>query len=453
MTLDSEASRRLEQSVLGAILLDNSTLALLPTLESDDFLHAPNRVVWQAMRDLEAAKSPIDISTLGGEIERQEKFEAIGGFAYLGVLALNVPTVENALDYARRVREAGLARRVMVACSEVIELVKKDPQDGSTAMSELLQRIAALSAEQPAETSTVWQVVQRRLRQFEAMERDREAGGLSISGAPTGVAVLDEKLGGWQYGIASIIAARPGHGKSSAAMATADACTAAGLGVHMFSLEDTEESYADRVISRASSVPAENIRNRDLTKEQIVGMNAGFSNLRKRSNWIIDPRSALTADEIVRSVRRKLKENGTKVAIVDYVQLISHGDRGRKGESTHEALTRIITTLADAAKQDRIAYVVLSQLSRKVEERTDKRPQLSDLRESGSLEERAKCVVGLYRGSMYGEAIKGIDYEDGEPQPDKYEFARTVKLLVLKNSNGRTGEVNATWTGPTMEIR
>jgi replicative DNA helicase len=140
---------------------------------------------------------------------------------------------------------------------------------------------------------------------------------------------------------------------------------------------------------------------------------------------------------------------------VDYVQLVKHPLR-KPRLSTHEALGEIITTLADAAKHDGIAYVVMSQLNRDIERRQDKRPQLSDLRESGSLEERAKCVIGLYRGSMYGDAIKGIDWdpkwEGHDYSPGAEEHAAQVQLLVLKNSNGRTGTVFAHWNGPTTTI-
>jgi hypothetical protein len=122
--------------------------------------------------------------------------------------------------------------------------------------------------------------------------------------------------------------------------------------------------------------------------------------------------------------------------------------------TTHEAITEIVTTFADAAKHDGLAYVAMSQLNREIEKRDDRRPQMSDLRESGSLEERAKCIVGLYRGSEYYDAPKkGVDYAEDRPAPSGDEFKRTVQLLVLKNSNGRKGRIFARWNGPTTEIK
>lgn len=239
---------------------------------------------------------------------------------------------------------------------------------------------------------------------------------------------------------------------SSLGLATADASSAAGFGVHLFSLEDTEEAYADRTIARTSGVPAEALRNAKLERGHASDISRAMAGLKSR-RWLVDGRSGLTADEIVRSARRHRKANGTCVVIVDYIQLIK---RANPRQSPHEALTEIITTLADAAKQDRIAYVVMSQLNRGVEQRQDKRPLLSDLRESGSLEERCKCAVGLYRGSYYGEPIKGIDWDPDWKgrawKPSDEEFKAQIQAIVMKNSNGRTGTVWGEWHGPTTRV-
>jgi replicative DNA helicase len=138
----------------------------------------------------------------------------------------------------------------------------------------------------------------------------------------------------------------------------------------------------------------------------MANINDAMRKLGRRKGWLVDGRSGVTADEIVRSVRRRKRENNTRIVIVDYIQLVKRPAR----MSPHEALSEIITTLADAAKQDGIAYVVMSQLNRELEKREDKRPQMSDLRESGSLEERAKCIVGVYRGSAYKlPPSRGVD--------------------------------------------
>lgn len=450
--LPDEALRDLEASILGGILLQPDTLGELPTLEVDDFRDLKHRLVFSAMRQLEAKGVAIDSVTIEAEIARMHGHaEQIGGFGFLGELALRVPTVSNVHEYARQVREASLGRKVFDALDGVMRQAARDELTGAETLSMALAALSRIDAEQPDSAVSIATLVKRRMSQLDKIAQERINGTRSMTGYPTGIAGLDEKIGGVQAGIVTIVAARPGMGKSSLGLAIADASSAAGFGAHVFSLEDSEDAYADRGLSRESQVPAEAMRNVALNRVQIADITHAMSRLRGRK-WLIDNRSGITADEIVRSVRRKRRENGTRVVIVDYVQLIRRPHR----MSPHEALTEIITTLADAAKQDGLAYVVMSQLNREVEKRQDKRPLLADLRESGSLEERCRCAIGVYRGSYYGGPVKGIDWDpDWEghrfaPSPD--EHAGQVQLCVMKNSNGRTGTVFAHWNGPTTRM-
>jgi replicative DNA helicase len=443
-----DAQHELEQSVIGAVLLRADTLALLPTLETGDFHDLRGRATWDAIRKLEYAGQPIDVTTIGDELGRDGKLDSVG-WTYLSGCAVHVPTVDNAIEYAKRLRDASLRRRLLESLSEVLQAAKDGQLTGAELLSMAAEKLSVLDAEQPEDALSIGDVLRRRMKQLEQIAQDRATGVRSLSGFPTGIARLDEKTGGWQSGIVSIVAARPGTGKSSCLLATADECSKAGFGVHLFSLEDTDSSYADRAMSRDSGVPAEVIRNAELNREQMLKLHSTLNALTRRQGWLFDGRSGITADEIVRSVRRHRKTNGTRVVIVDYVQLVKRPPRA----SAHEALSEIVTTFADAAKQDNLAYVVLSQLNRELEKRVDKRPQLSDLRESGSLEERAKCVVGLYRGALYDDKPKsGVDYAPDSPPPSLEEFERQVQLLVLKNSNGRTGVIYASWFGPTTRM-
>lgn len=443
------AADSLEAAVLGAILQDNGILAQLPNLEVADFRHGKCRHVFTAMRNLEARNEPIDVLTVEAELSRCGVNVVDAGF--LGLVALRMPIAENAVEYARQIRNASLARRIRELAGELLE---QDPNDGAELLSMAWAALAKLNEDQPDTTRSIADLVRKRFKQLEQIARERETGERTMTGFPTGVALLDEKLGGWQPGIVSIVAARPGMGKSSLGLATARASSLAGFGVHVFSLEDTEDAYADRTISGESNVPAENLRNATLNRGQTDNISRAYVNVRGRK-WLVDDRSGITADEIVRSVRRHKRHNGTRVVIVDYVQLVAK-QRGPR-LSRHEELTEIVTTLANAAKHDGLAYVVMSQLNRQLESRQDKRPLLSDLRESGSLEERAKCVVGMYRGSVYGDPIKGVDWDptwgrDHDYEPTRDEFERTVQLCVLKNSNGRTGNVFANWNGETTRV-
>lgn len=446
-----DALRDLEASILGGILLRPTHLGELPALEVDDFLDMRHRVVFSAIRNLEARNEAIDAVTLEHDVAKQGKLDAIGGPAFFGEIALRVPTADNVVAYARQVREASLGRRTALALSEVLDQHRRDPLTGGELLSSALAALSKIDVEQPDEAATIAELVKRRFKQLDQIAQDRISGKRTMTGYPTGVQKLDDKLGGVQPGIVTIYAARPAMGKSSLGLATADASSSAGFGVHVFSLEDTEAAYSDRSLARTSRVPAELMRNCSLTRDQMDDITRASVSLRGR-RWIVDGRSGITAEEIVRSVRRRRRENQTCVVIVDYVQLVKRNPK----LSAHEALTDIVTVLADAAKQDQIAYVVMSQLNRGVEARQDKRPQLADLRESGSLEERSKCVIGLYRGAYYGEPIKGIDWSpdwkgrDREPYPE--EHAAQIQLEVIKNSNGETGTVFAEWNGPTTRI-
>ena len=431
----------LEDSVIGGILLRPEVLAQLDWLEPRHFRQASARMTFAAMRNLESASQPIDVVTVESAIARGNGGTLPdGALAYLGEAQLRVPTTDNVEEYARQLRDATLARDVRRVLVDIIDAAERDESNGAELLSMAHAGISKLGAETPDDAKSIGKVITARFAQLEQIANDRESGKRTMTGYPTGVAELDDRTGGWQAGIVSIVAARPGMGKSSLGLSTADACSAAAFGAHVFSLEDTEAAYADRTISRTSEVPAESMRNAKLDRGSMAAIGRVAPMLRKRP-WLLDGRSGITADEIVRSVRKHRKANDTRVVIVDYVQLVKRPPR----MSPHEALTEIVTTLADAAKHDGIAYVVM-------------RPMLSDLRESGSLEERAKCVVAIYRGSFYGpDSTENVDWGRGwgdghDYVPDPEHFARHCQLIVLKNSNGRSGLVWATFEGSTTRL-
>lgn len=435
--------RDLENSIIGGLMLKPETLAQLDWLEVAHFGQPCAAQAFAAIRMLEAAGTPIDVVTVGDELLRRQLTTAHG---YLGECVVLVPTADNVIAYAKQVRDAALNRSVRRA---LVDVVACPETSGTELLSMALAAISKLDGDVPNDAVQIAELVKARLKRLGEIEEERRSGQTVLTGYPTGVESLDALIGGWQPRIVTVVAARPAMGKSSLGLATADACSASGCGVHLFSLEDSDEAYADRTMSRLSGVPAEEMRRASMNTGQMRDMNRALGGLKKRP-WLVDARSGISADEIVRSVRKHKKANNTKVVIVDYVQLVKRPPKA----SAHEALTEIVTTLADAAKQDRLAYVVMSQLNRGVESRNDKRPMMSDLRESGSLEERAKCVVALYRGSYYSQdPVEGIDYAPNQPPPSREEFARAAQLLVLKNNNGATGMVEATFHGPTTSMR
>lgn len=448
----------LEKSILGGVLIDPQVLTLLPALETGDFANLKCRAVWAAIRNLETASRPIDTTTIAGELEREDRFDAIGGYAFLGELALIVPVAARVVEYAASLRDLALISRVK-STLRIIAEESRQARSGADLLSVCWAELSKLTSDVPDATRSIGDLVKARVRDLERIAEERAKGGSAMTGFPTGVAALDEKIGGWQPGIAQIVAARPAMGKSSLALATADAASKAGYGVHAFSLEDSWHAIADRTIARDSRVAATKLRAAELTRDDMRSVGATINMMARRQGWLVDERSGITADEIVRSVRRHAKTNRTRVVIVDYVQIV-RARPSKREKDENAVLSEVIDTLADAAAQDHMAYVVLSQLNRDVEKRQDRRPMMSDLRGSGALEQRVKIAVGLYRGAYYGPTpIKGIDYDcncargaycDHIPTPD--EFERTIQLVVMKNNNGPTGVVRARWDGPTTRM-
>lgn len=450
----------LERSILGGILLQPDAIALLPALETDDFLDPRCKAVWAAMRNLEAVSKAIDGATVASELERDGRLEAIGGWVFLADLATHCPTASNVVEYCARLRDLALVTRIAIAAGQLQEEAKRGTTGGSELLAMCWEAFAKLGHDEPDRTRTIGQLVKQRIADLEQVATDRMNGVTKLTGYPTGSTNLDVMIGGWQPGILQIVAARPAMGKSSTALATMDACTEAGYGAHLFSLEDSWQSHADRAIARTSGVSATDLRNATMNRDQMERIGPAMNRLWKRKNWIVDDRGGLTADEIVRAVRRNAKANGTKVVIIDYAQMIAPR-RGRRDVDENTHLTEVVNTLSAAAKDGSgMAYVLMSQLNRKVEERVDKRPGMADLRGSGSLEQAAKIIVGLYRGTEYFDSPqKNIDWTCRCPAkgycehtPTQEQWERTIQMIVLKNNNGPTGATFANWDGPTTRI-
>ena len=444
--------------MLGGVLLQRDVLLDLAELETDDFYDARHRVVWAAIRALEHANEPIDVVTLQAQIARTGQLDALGGVAFLGQLVLEVPTADNVRAYAEIVRKHRVARRLMLVASEILEAGYRSDLDVDEYVTEAQGAISAIERANPDETRTIGDLASARFADLERFAQAQLRGEKLLSGFPTGVAALDAKVGGWPSGIVSLIAARPGMGKSSLALASADACSRAGIGVHVFSLEDSEQAYADRQLARLSGVPAIAIRRAEFRGQETGALFKAMVDLKARKGWLVDSRGALSALDMVRAMRRHQVKNGTKVAICDYLQLLKRRDSRMK---EHEHLGDCMQTFAESAKVDGIAWVVLSQFNRELEKRPDRRPMLSDLRGSGEIEEKTKFAVGMYRGAYYGGKPKrNIDWECACPAsatscahaPSDDAWEQQLQLLILKGGNGPTGLVMASWDGPTTRV-
>lgn len=386
-----------------------------------DFAIPVWRSAMQRLRELRSGSEPIDPLIL---------CEQVPGLLFQD---LSLEDVSPGLipRYSQIVTEAACKRRLALGLSRVLQGVK----DGTTANEALSAACLAISEATIGEADralTVGQVVEGRYAQLAEVADAKARGEAAATGIPTGMGALDKHLGGLQLGIVTLLAARPAMGKSTVALNFSEHASSLGIGVHVFSLEDTRDAYADRVISYHSGVSTKDIRQCVFSKGQLADVGRAGEKMRNRKHWLIDDRSGIGAEEIVRCVRRHRDRNKTQLVIVDYLQLL----QSEKGQSKREMLDHAINILGDAAKQDRMSYVCLSQLNRGVESREDKRPLLSDLKECGTLEERAKAVVFVYRDAEYNDRANPRDME----------------FLIRKNSNGFTGVVKAKWQPERMRV-
>lgn len=451
-----------EASVLGAVIIHTDpleALAAVPDLTPEDFFSPKHQSVFAAMRTVEARGGAIDVVTLENELERVEKLESLGGVAFLGQLAATVPTALHLVEYATIVREHAQRRRLCVLMNEVLVKARDPERDTDELLSVAHEGLADIDHERPSDAMQIGDAVALRWDECKELMAARERGELALSGYPTGVDTLDALIGGWQPGIVQVIAARPAMGKSSMALSGAAAASFAGFGVHVFSQEDSRQAYTDRVLARHSLIPAETIRNASVTSSQIGSLVRAVGEYRGRKGWLVDFTGGLTAEQIIRRVRRHLRENRTQVVYVDYVQLVAKRD---PRQNENDALTEIMNQFATAAKQDHVSYVVLSQLNRELEKRNNRRPCMNDLRGSGGLEQAARIIVSLYRGSYYTPAgptsrddwdcACAANVEKCQHTPTREEWHRMAELGVIKNNNGRTGRVFATWEGAITRL-
>lgn len=449
-----------ECSVLGGVILRNDLLVELDRLETNDFYVPAHRVVWEAIRNLEAKQKPIDVVTLEHEIERAGKLEAIGGIALLGELALKVPTAENVVHYAEIVQQLARVRALTMLAGDLLEKSFDADADADELIAMAVAAVGKLDSVRRDDTATVGDIVKHRVRELEKQWADRADGKTVWNGAPTGIANLDRRIGGYPFGDVTILAARPAMGKTAQAAAATEATSEAGFGVHVFASEGGRQMYADRAIARRAGISVEKLRAGELTRDQASAVTLAMMWYSYRPNWKVDVVGGLTAHDIVRRVRKWAPKNKTRLVVVDYLNVLARDPR----KSENEALEEIVNVFGQAAPNHDIAWLLLAQLNRKVEERVDKRPVMSDLRGSGALEQVARVVVSPFRGSYYYETPKqDIDYEcppsagcvGGEKcphMPNAEQFAALAQILLLKNNNGMTGRVFANWIPETMVL-
>ncbi len=423
-----------EASVLGGILLRNEVLTQLDTIDVEDFYDHRHKVVFAAIRALEANAKPIDVVTVEVEIEKTGKLEAIGGIAFLGELAMRVPTPDNVVTYAEIVMEKHQARRLMLASGEILERGYEENLEVRDYLDEAEAKIFEVTQKKGGSGPESIKSLIKKV--FSSLD-ERFASSDGITGVATGFADLDAKTAGLQPTELIILAARPAMGKTSFALSIAQhAAITGGWPCLVFSLEMSSTQLAERLLCSEARVDSSALRRGQLQRQDMTNLTYAANTLSK-SPILIDDTPALSLREL-RARARRFRSNkelfaGKKMGliIVDYLQLMRGSPQAAKA-SREQEISEISRGLKGLAKELECPVVALSQLNRSLENRTDKRPQLSDLRESGAIEQDADVIMFIYRDVVYNKDAENPDI---------------AEVIIGKNRHGATGTVETRFEG------
>lgn len=424
-----------EASVLGGVLLRNDVLTQLDNLEDEDFYDPKHRLVFAAMRKLEQKAKPIDEITLEEELSMMGKLDAIGGLAFLSELALKVPTADNAAHYAEIIRDKHAARRLMLAASEIAAKGYEDYGDVKDYLDEAETKVFEVTQR---DSKTGPEPIKSLVKSvFSSLdERFQSAGG--VTGVPSGFHDLDQRTAGLQPTELIILAARPAMGKTSFALSLAqNAATEGGWPVLVFSLEMSGVQLAERLLCSEARVDSTALRRGQLQRQDMTNLTYAANTLSK-APILIDDTPALTIREVRARTRRFVATRdlfGDKkfgLVVVDYLQLMRGSAQTRKSGSREQEISEISRGLKSLAKEVNCPVLALSQLNRGLESRTDKRPMLSDLRESGAIEQDADLILFIYRDVVYNK----------DTENDKI-----AEVIIGKNRHGATGTVETVFEG------
>ena len=413
--------------MLGAMFIDDASISRVIEVLGDEtaFYHTANRRVYAAILALSEQGLPVDEVTVAEELKRRGQFEDVGGYAYVAGLGGEMATGANAEFHARIVLERAQRRRLIDASTQTIAECYDEAEEVNEVIDRAEQRVFQIAEGELGQGVTS---LQSRLHEtFEFIDKVQKQEG-ALSGVTTGYAELDRKTAGLQPSDLIIIASRPAMGKTALTLCMArNAAVAAGVPVLYFSLEMSTQQLAIRLLCAEARVNSHRLRTEKLTGEEWDRMVSWTEKL-SQAPFFIDDTPGISVLELRAKARRAKLEHGIGMIVVDYLQLMTTSARADNREQEIAGISRSLKALA---KELELPVVACAQLSRAVEARTDRRPQLSDLRESGSIEQDADVVAFLYRPEVYG-----IPDEEGNPQPDKAE------IIIGKQRNGPTGSVN-----------
>jgi len=410
-----------EEAVLGSLLIDPEALfRVSPFLKPDDFYLQKNSWIYESILALHERREPIDFVTLCDELERQERLEEIGGAAYVTHLINAVPSAIHVEAYGRIVEHSAIRRRLINAASQIARLAYQEGEDINQAVDRAEQTLFSVSQRRITRDLTpVQEVIRRYYDRIEYLYDHRD----EPLGVPTGFIDLDRLLGGLQRSDLILIAARPSVGKTSLGISIARHAANLGQHVAIFSLEMSSEQVVQRMVSAETGIDAQRLRLGDLREEEwplFVRATGRLSDL----PLFIDDTPSISVLQMRTKARRLHAEHGIDLIFVDYLQLMTTDNRRNEGRV--QEVSYISRSLKGLARELDVPLVGLSQLSRAVEQRSDKRPILADLRASGSLEQDADVVMFIYRDELYN------------PETEDQNIA---EIIIAKHRNGPTGAV------------
>ena len=417
-----------EQAVLGSMLTGNdAVMAAVEVLKEGAFYREDNKIIYQAILNLYSKSEPIDIITLKDELESMGKFEQVGGFEYLASLPDKVPTTANVQKYIKIVEEKSVLRNLIKTANEIIELGYNPTEDVEDIMDGAEKKIFDIMQSKNTKSYTpIKDVLVESFTNLEKLYNQKQ----HVTGVPTQFYDLDDKTAGLHGSELILVAARPAMGKTAFALNIAtNAALRANVPVAIFSLEMSKDQLVNRMLCSEAMVDSNKVRTGKLDEEDWTKLAEAIGPLSEAGVYI-DDTPGISVMEIRTKCRKLKMEKNIGLVVIDYLQLIS-GSNKRNG-SREQEISEISRSLKVLAKELNVPVIALSQLSRAVEQRDDHRPMLSDLRESGAIEQDADIVMFLYRDDYYNKESAEKDI---------------AEVIIAKQRGGSTGTVKLYWMG------
>jgi replicative DNA helicase len=429
-------AKEFEEAILGAIMIEEKVIdEVIDILKVESFYVDAHQRIFQAIKDLYSGSHPIDLLTVTEQLKKNGDLEAVGGPFYVTQLTNKVGSAANAEYHARIVAQKYIQRMLITSSTETIKNAYEDTTDVFELLDKAETNLMLISENNAKKASEdIASLIKKELIEIDTRINSDE----HLNGVPSGFMELDRATGGWQKSDLIVMAARPGMGKTAFTLALArNGAVDHKKAVAFFSLEMSSNQLVQRMISMESEIPAEKIRKGNLEKHEYQQLTSKIDLLRE-AKIFIDDTPGMNIFEL-RSKCRKLKQkHDISMIIIDYLQLMSGTNEGKGGGNREQEISQISRSLKGLAKELQVPVIALSQLSRAPETRGgNKKPILSDLRESGAIEQDADIVIFLYRGEYYGIPQD----EDGQSTKD------VAEIIIAKHRNGPLKTVKAKFIG------